>query len=120
MVGSGASGSASVTTAGGTGILTGFTFTTVTAVGGPGSVNSAELTVAPNPGTGEIVIRHPSSVTMPASLRIVDVLGRSVLEIKTARNSTQTRLEVQQLGSGIYFIQWMAGARTLTRIFMKK
>ncbi|MBL0270320.1 MAG: IPT/TIG domain-containing protein [Chitinophagaceae bacterium] len=120
VVGSGTSGLVSVTTPGGTASLAGFTFTTVTAVGGPGSVNSAELTVAPNPGDREIVIRHPSSVTIPASLRIVDVLGRSVLEIKTARNSTQTRLEIQQLGSGIYFIQWMAGARTLTRVFMKK
>lgn len=120
VVGAGASGNVSVTTPGGTGTLSGFTYTTVTSTGGSGSVNSPELTVSPNPASGDIFLKHPTSPAFHATIQIFDALGRPVIESTPVRNASLTQLNVSRLNSGVYFIRWTAGNRILTRIFMKQ
>jgi len=119
VIGSGTTGAVSVTTPGGTGILSGFTYSPVTAIGGSGSVNSPELTVSPNPGSAVIFLKHPPSPAFQATIKISDVLGRPVSESMPARNSTITQVNVSRLSSGVYYIRWKAGHKILTRIFLK-
>ncbi len=120
VVAAGASGNVSVTTPGGTGTLSGFTYTMVTSTGGSGSVNSPELTVSPNPASGDIFLKHPTSPAFQATIRIFDALGRPVIESTPARNTSLTQLNVSRLNSGVYFIRWTAGHRILTRLFLKQ
>lgn len=120
VIGNGASGVVTVITPGGTATLAGFTFSPVTAIGGPGSVNSPELTVSPNPVSSVINIKHPASSVFRASIEIYDALGRQVSEAMPARGSTMTLFNTDHLSSGVYIIKWRAGTRTLTRLFLKQ
>jgi hypothetical protein len=118
-VSTGASGNVSVTTPGGTGSLAGFVYNPPTAVGNPGSNNSLELLVSPNPSEDEILITHPSSFKN-TSLRFVDILGREIKMLTPLRNSRQTRTNVKTFMPGIYRIIWTDGTRILTRTLMVK
>lgn len=120
VIGGGSSGVVTVITPGGTATLAGFTFSPVTAIGGPGSVNSPELTVSPNPVSTTIYIKHPVSFAFPATIEIYDALGRQVAATKPARSSTLTLFNTDILGAGVYIIKWTSGARTLTRLFLKQ
>lgn len=117
VVGTGATGIVSVTTPGGTATKSGFTFSTVTAVIDPSSVNSAELTVNPNPGDGIVLIKHPASLK-GASLQFYDELGRLVKEYKVNRNNAQTEVDVSGFSPAIYYIVWRDDKRKLSRVFM--
>lgn len=117
VVGTGATGIVSVTTPGGTATKSGFTFSTVTAVIDPSSVNSAELTVNPNPGDGIVLIKHPASLK-GASLQFYDELGRLVKEYKVNRNNVQTEVDVSGFSPAIYYIVWRDDKRKLSRVFM--
>lgn len=119
VVGAGATGSISVTTPGGTATKSGFTYSTVTAVIDPSAVNSAELTVAPNPGDDIILIKHPSSAK-GATLQFYDVTGRNIMEIKVGRSVVQTEVNVNSLSPAVYYILWNDEKRKLTRVFMVK
>lgn len=119
VVGAGATGSISVTTPGGTATKSGFTYSTVTAVIDPSAVNSAELTVTPNPGDDIILIKHPSSAK-GVTLQFYDVTGRVVKEVNIGRTVVQTEVNVSSLSPAIYYILWNDDKRKLTRVFMVK
>lgn len=119
VVGSGSSGSITITTPGGTISMNGFIYNIVTAVGDPGNVNSPELTVNPNPGSTEIDIKHPS-LPKTALLRIIDELGRPVRLISIARNTKHITIDIRGLKAGIYVITWTEGNRILQREFLKQ
>jgi type IX secretion system substrate protein len=118
VVGSGATGNVTVTTPNGTASLAGFTYNTVTAVGGnPANNNTKDLQAFPNPGDDQVLIKHPAS-TKKATIRFVDMLGRDVKLVIPARNSSQTTTSVKELQAGIYRIMWSDGGIILTRTFM--
>lgn len=119
VVGTGASGNVSVTTPGGSATLAGFTYNTVTAIGGPNNSNTKDLLASPNPSDGEVLIKHPSS-PKKTTIRFVDILGREVKVITPARNSSQTSTSVKGMEAGIYQIIWSDGKKILTRTFMVK
>jgi hypothetical protein len=119
VVGAGASGNVSVTTPAGSGSLPGFIYNVVTGIGGPGSINSKELLVNPNPGAGQIIIYHPMTPKI-SEIKFVDVLGRPVKKITPLKNSTKTEAEVSTLSPGMYVITWSDGTRLLTRTFLRQ
>ena len=115
IVAGGASGNVSVTTPGGTATAPGFTFNSVTGIGGPGSINSKELIVNPNPAKDFLIIKHPSS-NKNSALSFYDILGRKVKTIFPARNSRQTDVLLNYMTPGVYTIVWSDGTRVLSRI----
>jgi len=117
IVGTGATGNVSVTTPGGTATATGFTYNAVTGIGGPGSINSNELIVNPNPAKDFLIIKHPAT-NKNAELNFYDILGRKVKTILPARNSRQTDLTLNYMTPGIYTIVWSDGTRVLSRIIV--
>jgi hypothetical protein len=106
IVGSGATGIVTITAPGGTVSQSGFTFQTVTSVGGPGSGGSPELTVLPNPGIDKVVVRHPLSIKN-STLKLVDVSGKTVETVSIPRNTSQTTLGVRSYATGIYTLIWI-------------
>lgn len=117
VVGNGASGSVSVTTAGGTGTTTGFTYTIVTAVGDPNSNNSKELLISPNPASDIILVKHPASIKN-SYLKLIDINGRTVKLVTVGRNLNQTSLSVKGVAVGIYKLIWTDEKRTYRRTLM--
>ena len=117
IVGIGATGNVSVTTPGGTVTAAGFTYNAVTGIGGPGSINSKELIVNPNPAKDFLIIKHPST-NKNAELDFYDILGRKVKAILPARNSRQTDVMLNYMTPGIYTIVWSDGTRVLSRIIV--
>ena len=117
IVGAGASGNVSVITPGGTATATGFTYNAVTGIGGPGSINSNELIVNPNPAKDFLIIKHPAT-NKNAELSFYDMLGRKVKTILPARNSRQTDVILNYMTPGIYTIVWSDGTRVLSRIIV--
>jgi hypothetical protein len=118
VVGSGASGAVMVVTPGGTSSLAGFIFNIVTGVGGPG-FNSPELTVSPNPGSAEIVVKHPAA-PKDIPIRLLDVLGKPVRYFTALRTTRSTIIDVRTLPPGYYILSWTYGSKTLTRTFLKQ
>jgi FG-GAP-like repeat/IPT/TIG domain/Secretion system C-terminal sorting domain len=116
-VGAGSTGNISVTTSGGTATATGFTYNSVTGIGGPGSINSKELIVNPNPAKDFLIIKHPSS-NKNAELNFYDILGRKVKTILPVRNSTRTDVTLNYMTPGTYTIVWSDGIRVLSRIIV--
>ncbi|HMK20507.1 MAG TPA: IPT/TIG domain-containing protein [Chitinophagaceae bacterium] len=117
IVGAGASGNVSVTTPGGTATATGFTYNAVTGIGGPGSINSNELIVNPNPAKDFLIIKHPAT-NKNAELSFYDILGRKVKTILPVRNSRQTDVILNYMTPGIYTVVWSDGTRILSRIIV--
>ena len=115
IVGIGASGVIMVTTPLGRGTRDGFVYDPLTAIVDPGNVNSAALTVQPNPAHDLLIIKHPVSVKR-AMLRFIDITGRTVKMVVPAQDATQTVTNVNGLSAGIYIIVWREGIRTLSRV----
>jgi hypothetical protein len=116
IVGLGASGVVAVTTPLGKGTRDGFIYDALTAIVDPGNVNSAALTVQPNPAHDVLIIQHPASVKK-ATLRFIDITGRTVKMVIPAQGATQTSTNINGLSTGIYTIVWSEGIRTLSRVF---
>jgi len=117
VIGTGATGNITVTTPGGTATLGGFTFNAVTGIGGPGSINSKELIVNPNPAKDFLIVKHPSS-NKSTELNFFDILGRKVKTVLPIRNSNKTDVILNYITPGIYTIVWSDGNRVLSRIFV--
>ena len=117
IVAGGASGNVSVTTPGGTVTIAGFTYNAVTGIGGPGSINSKELIVNPNPAKDFLIIKHPST-NKNAELSFYDILGRKVKTILPVRNSARTDVTLNYMTPGVYTIVWSDGTRVLSRIIV--
>ncbi len=61
------------------------------------------LTVYPNPGNGILTVTS-GSVLSYASLKLIDIQGRTILE-RTALNGTDFTLDISAQADGIYFIE---------------
>lgn len=115
VVGVGASGTVAVTTPIGKGTRDGFIYDALTAIVDPANANTKELTVKPNPARDVLIIKHPAA-SKTATLRFVDITGRSVKLINLAQGVTETTTSVNRLQAGIYTIVWSDGNRTLSRL----
>lgn len=115
VVGVGASGTVAVTTQLGKGTHDGFIYDPLTAIVEPGNANSKELTVKPNPANDVLIIKHPASAKA-ATLRLVDITGRTVKVIVPAQGATETITSVMGLQAGIYTLVWSDGSKSLSRM----
>lgn len=67
-----------------------------------GGIESAAVTITPNPSDGDIVIRLPEHVGLPCAIEVLDNVGRVVM--RAMLTSTVQRLDVP-LAQGLYTIR---------------
>ena len=88
------------------------------AVTGPGNIVSTEITVSPNPNTGDFMITIPSQGTEDAAVVITNVTGQKVKELSIPVNK-QVQLTLQ-VPDGIYFMNISNGEqRSATKIVVE-
>lgn len=116
VVGNGASGDVTISMAGSTISLSGFTYDVVTAVGNING-NSNDLKVYPNPAQNYLVIEHPAT-SKSAYIQCIDISGRIVKTVSVKRNETKTKLDSENLSGGVYKISWTDGTNSLSRTIM--
>lgn len=65
--------------------------------------SSARFNLYPNPAKGQVVVSFDLQESLPATLTLLDMAGRKVME--TGLTSAHTRLDVSALPSGHYFVR---------------
>ena len=101
VVGTGASGSVSVTTPGGTATLAGFAYTVVTAID-PISGNSLGIRLYPNPTSGNLTIDTLKLSDNWETLEIFNSDGKKKLSSYSVKNKTKVSVNLEHLASGFY------------------
>lgn len=88
---------------------------TVTGVAGIKSYSNANMIIAPNPATSELVI---SADFHFGKIQIIDALGKIVIS-HDANYADQTTIDVHNLSKGVYFLQANDSKSVITRKFIK-
>lgn len=101
VVGPGASGALTVTTAEGSISSNGFIYL-------PGE----QLTVYPNPAHDKFYVKHPAS-TMASHITLIDRMGRTMKVIEVPANTERTEVSVKGLALGVYEVIWTNGSNKL-------
>ena len=101
VVGTGTSGSVTVTTPGGTATLTGFTYTVVTAID-PVSGNSLGIRLYPNPTNGHLTIDTLKLSDNWETLEIFNSDGKQKLANFSLKNRTRVSVNLEHFANGFY------------------
>jgi len=82
--------------------------------------SAAKLTVSlyPNPSSDNVFMTHPA--TSGATIKIYNASGVVVLHTQTSANSQQSKLNIQSLVNGIYFVVWQNGTDKISMPLAKK
>jgi hypothetical protein len=78
----------------------------------------AVMNLYPNPATQYVVLDMSTGEEMDGSVMVTDMLGRRCLQQKAI--GTSVRIPVIGLPTGMYFLTYTDGKRTVTRKFMKE
>ena len=76
------------------------------------------MNLYPNPATQYVVLDMSTGEEMDGSVIVTDMLGRLCFQQKA--EGTRVRIPVADLPTGIYFLTYTDGKRTVTRKFMKE
>lgn len=81
--------------------------------------NTGHLAVYPNPSNGVFTIR--ADINTPATLQVIDLTGKLVYTETTeaSANGLETKIDINTLPQGIYFIKVYAGNETLNAKIIK-
>ena len=82
-----------------------------------------ELMLFPNPTNGEVNVIFNSSVTEEASVRIFDMVGKTVLTQNVALNQDNNKFsfDLSNMTKGIYFVELNTSAgRIVKKIVLEK
>lgn len=74
------------------------------------------ISVYPNPATEHITIGHPAA-GHAAEVSVLDMGGKKVRSARVGANSTQTKVNIQGLSSGVYKAVWTDGEKTAGKTF---
>lgn len=93
---------------------------TTTARGARAVPEAAALALYPQPARDHLMVRA-AAVAGPATLRIVDLLGRTVTERTVPAGGLRhgLRLDVAALAAGVYAVQVVTPAAVQTRVFIR-
>lgn len=76
------------------------------------------MNLYPNPATQYVVLDMSTGAEMDGSVIVTDMLGRLCFQQKA--EGTSVRIPVTSLPTGMYFLTYTDGKRTVTRKFMKE
>jgi hypothetical protein len=78
------------------------------------------LELYPNPAAGRVGLRLPGAATRPATVEVLDALGRSVRQLSAAVGDAAATLELAGLPAGLYAVRVRTAAGLyLGRLVMK-
>ena len=81
------------------------------------STSSTAASLYPNPCKDNLVINHPAGVD--GKIVVYNASGVIVLQTKTTTNAHQTKINVQQLQTGIYYAVWQNGTEKISMPLIK-
>ncbi|MCD4848453.1 MAG: T9SS type A sorting domain-containing protein [Candidatus Aegiribacteria sp.] len=83
------------------------------------TVYNLDLEVYPNPASAYTILNFNLDSASPLSLLVFDISGRCVLEFpETQFNPGNNKIQIEGLGSGIYFCRMISGDFTATQQFV--
>ncbi len=68
------------------------------------SFDNFNLSVSPNPVNDMFVVKHTALESKNASIKVLNIVGNIVKEVRIENNETQTKVDASQLSAGIYFV----------------
>ena len=68
------------------------------------SFDNFNLSISPNPVNDMFVVKHTALESKNASIKVLNIVGSVVKELRIENNETQTRVDASQLSAGIYFV----------------
>ncbi len=68
------------------------------------SFDNFNLSVSPNPVNDMFVVKHTALESKNASIKVLNIVGSVVKEVRIENNETQTKVDASQLTAGIYFV----------------
>jgi PKD repeat protein/subtilisin-like proprotein convertase family protein len=83
-------------------------------------VNSEVLRILPNPTTGRAQLLFPPHVSEEKQIRVLDALGRTVINARCPEQVQVFWLDLGTLPSGTYVVQLVSGRYTSTKSILKQ
>ncbi len=81
---------------------------------------SRGLSIFPNPTQGEVIVEFSLQENEAATLRVMDVRGKILMEAATAKGAEQTKLNLAKFTKGVYLIEVTSGdMKALRRIALQ-
>jgi hypothetical protein len=75
--------------------------------------------VYPNPVINYLIAEHPSS-NRDANIQLISVAGKIIKIIPVSKNTTQTKVSIQNITTGIYQLIWTNGKESKSaKLFVK-
>lgn len=77
----------------------------------PTSINNlakTNLTIFPNPAQGQINVNF-EALASNATLRVVDIMGRTILTKEIAKNTSAYSFDISSLNNGAYYLELTSG-----------
>ena len=72
------------------------------------------FTLYPNPTVGDVFIRPSTGDAGSVKIRLIDVQGQILNEMSIEHMTQETRVELSNYASGIYFVEVYSGERKFT------
>ncbi len=88
-----------------------------------GDLRGLVLSLSPNPTTDVLNIRHAFDGNQPLQVRVFDVVGRQVDDLRFAKNELPTgqiTLDVKAYPTGAYFVNFVLGGKNLGSVQFDK
>lgn len=85
---------------------------------GVSEIQEDNFAIYPNPATNILYIQFKNQIPS-AEIKVLNVLGETVL-YQTINNVSNTRLDIDRLNNGIYFLQIIKDGNNFTRKFTKQ
>ena len=83
------------------------------------NVGCLDIEVCPNPASGYAVLNFNLESSAHVNMAVFDISGRLVLEVPETRfNSGRNEIQIEGLGSGIYFCRLLSGGFIATQRFV--
>lgn len=78
-----------------------------------------KLSIYPNPVADQLLVQHPQAAA-GASVQVVSVDGRQLLNQNVAEGAVQTRVNVKKLVTGNYFVIYSVNGQRQSKLFIKQ
>lgn len=78
-----------------------------------------KLGIFPNPVADQLLVQHPQA-QKGASLQVIGVDGRQLMNQNVAEGAVQTKVSVKQLVAGNYFVIYQVNGQRQSKLFIKK
>ena len=84
------------------------------------SLTAPQLTLAPNPTTGQVTVRLLQPTAQAATLQVLDALGREVQHLVLPAATQEQALDLHALPAGVYLVRVVSAAGVATQRLVRQ